>query len=58
MPLGLAYRAPTTDPISRYTVANSFNFFDKPVLEKAWFGESLDNLGMVHLVSHLTSRGI
>ena len=52
MPLGLAYRAFTTDVISKYTMATSFGFLDKPDFNEQWFKEFLQNVGMVHIISH------
>lgn len=52
MPLGVAYRAFTTDVISKYTMGTSFGFLDKPDFNETWFKEFLENVGMVHIISH------
>ena len=52
MPLGVAYRAFTTDVISKYTMATSFGFLDKPDFNETWFKEFLENVSMVHIISH------
>ena len=46
--IGTAYRAFTTDIISDYTMAKSFNFLDMPDFNQAWFDAFLENVGMVH----------
>lgn len=52
MPLGLAYRAFTTDVISKYTMSASFGFLDRPDLNETWFEEFLQNVRLVHIISH------
>ncbi|KAF6225448.1 hypothetical protein HO133_009448 [Letharia lupina] len=47
MPIGVAYRAFTTDVISKYTMATSFGFLDEPDFKETWFNEFLENVGMV-----------
>ena len=49
--LGTAYRAFTTDVISDYTMAKSFDFLDMPDFNQAWFDAFLENVGMVHTIS-------
>ena len=52
MPLVVAYRAFTTDLISKYTMAILFGFLDKPDFNETWLSEFLENIGMVHIISH------
>lgn len=52
MPLGLAYRAFTTDVISKYTMSASFDFVDRPDFNEQWFEQFLENVRLVHIISH------
>ena len=52
LPLGTAYRAFTTDIITEYTMGTSFNFLDRPDFYEKWFDEFLENVKLVHTVTH------
>ncbi|KAI9708134.1 MAG: hypothetical protein M1812_008121 [Candelaria pacifica] len=51
-PIGTAYRAFTTDVITDYTMGKSFNFIDRPDFYEKWFDEFLDNVRIIHTVTH------
>ncbi|KAI9748899.1 MAG: hypothetical protein M1835_001689, partial [Candelina submexicana] len=52
LPLGTAYRAFTTDVITDYTMGTSFNFMDRPDFYEQWFEEFLQNVRLVHTITH------
>ena len=52
LPIGTAYRAFTTDVGTEYTMGKSFNFLDRPDFYERWFIEFLDNVKLVHFVTH------
>lgn len=52
LPIGTAYRAFTTDVITDYTMGTSFNFLDRPDFYEKWFDEFLENVRLVHTVTH------
>ncbi len=52
LPLGTAYRAFTTDVITDYTMGQSFNFLDRADFYEQWFEEFLQNVRLVHTITH------
>ena len=52
LPLGLAWRAFTTDVVTEYTMAKSMNFLDRPDFHERWFLEFLENVKLIHFVTH------